>query len=126
MNLERIKKLKKVIASYDSDYENEDELDNYLMDAITEGVRSKNGVFINATNIDSRGNNGVLMVKNMKEAAEKMLMNHGNCQTILWKGAEKNTIQGVCYHHDCPTGTWFNVMSKHKAQKKGLVINPIQ
>ena len=121
MNIEKLKKLKTVIAEYDSTSENEYEHDDYMLNAITDGVRSKNGIFINANNIDWQGNSGMSSASDMKDAAMKMLMNSGNCNTILWKGAERNTIQGVSYHHDCPTGTWFNVMSMHKAKKKGLV-----
>jgi hypothetical protein len=121
MNLDKLRKLKTVIAEYDSTSENEYEHDHYMLNAITEGVRSKNGVFVNATNVNWQGRDGVLMADDMKDAANKMLMNSGNCHTILWKGAERNTIQGVSYHHDCPTGTWFNVMSRAKAIKKGLI-----
>jgi hypothetical protein len=120
MDIDKLRKLKTVIAEYDSNSENEYEYQEYLNMAIGY-IRSKNGVFINATNIDWQGRNGVLLADDMKDAAKKMLMNSGNCHTILWKGAERNTIQGVSYHHDCPTGTWFNVMSRAKAIKKGLI-----
>lgn len=126
MNIEKLRKQKNIIAEYEEYSENEFRYEDYLTEAVLHGVRSKKGVFISATNVDWRGSNGALMADNMKEAAIKMLMNNGQCHTLLWKGQEKNTIQGVSFHHDCPTGTFFNVMSKAKAIKKGLVSNGIQ
>ena len=120
MNIEKIKELKTIIAEYDSTSENDKEKENYIAALVATKLKG-DSFFINAININSRGHNGVMSTDSLKELAETMLMNHGACHTLLWEGSEKNTIQGVCFHHEVPTGTWFNLMSMEKAKEKGLV-----
>jgi hypothetical protein len=41
--------------------------------------------------------------------AEALLMHDGQCRTEVWIGEEDNTLEGVCYHHDAPTGSTFYI-----------------
>ena len=65
--------------------------------------------------------NVITKAETLREVANKILMHDGQCTTKVWKGSEPNTLEAVSYHHDCPTGSWFTIMTLHKAKRKGLI-----
>ena len=121
MDISKIKEKKEVIAEYNEYSDNKNEREEYINNAVKYGVKEGERIFINATNMDSNGANGVISAEDMNAAARMMLVDNAKCHTLLWKGSEIGTIQGVSFHESCPTGTWFNVMSMSKAREKGLV-----
>lgn len=64
---------------------------------------------IDATNINWRGQSGTLNTSDPDKVIQAILMHDGRCNTTVWEGEDDNTLDGVCYHHDCPTGTWFTI-----------------
>ena len=121
--------LKKWIADYDCDatYENEDgeqvhdelEYEVYMLNMrYSKAIKGgKDGFFIIGTNLNWRGSSGFAYAKDMRDVANKILMHDGQCRTEVWKG-KGNTIEAVSYHHDCPTGSRFVIMTMNKARKE--------
>lgn len=76
---------------------------------------------IEATNINWRGASGELETDDMDKVVSSTLFHDGQCNTTIWKDTEVSfgsahipeahtkILQGVSYHHDCPTGTWFTI-----------------
>jgi len=56
-----------------------------------------------------RGQTGTLESEDWKKVANALLMHDGQCDTEIWVGEEDDTLEGICYHHDCPTGSTFYI-----------------
>ena len=102
-----IKEHKDIIASYDCHSENEYEYDDYEENLKTELKEMGNEWHIDARNINWQGRSGSLETDNIDGVISATLFHDGQCTTEIWK--EKDTLEGVCYHHDCPTGSWFTI-----------------
>ena len=63
---------------------------------------------IECKNANWRGQTGTMESSDPDKVINAILMHDGQCNTEVWKG-EDNTLEGVCYHHDCPTGSWFTI-----------------
>ena len=63
---------------------------------------------IECRNANWRGQTGTMESSDPDKVINAILMHDGQCNTEVWEG-EDNTLEGVCYHHDCPTGSWFTI-----------------
>ena len=63
---------------------------------------------IECRNANWRGQTGTMESSDPDKVISSILMHDGQCNTEVWEG-ENNTLEGVCYHHDCPTGSWFTI-----------------
>ena len=104
-----IEEHKDIIASYDvvRCSENEYEYDDYEENLKTELKEMGNEWHIDAKNINWQGRSGSLETDDIDGVISATLFHDGQCRTEIWK--EKDTLEGVCYHHDCPTGSWFTI-----------------
>lgn len=117
------------VADYDCNatYENEDGEDvpcEFMYDDYIGNMKyskaikgGKDGFFIVGRNLNWRNSSGFAYAKTLEDAANKILMHDGNCRTEVWKGTG-NTLEAVSYHHDCPTGSCFTIMTMNKAMKE--------
>lgn len=126
---ELIEKYGEIVATYDCDSTVQDEDGNeipyeesfydYLWDMKNgKSIKGgKDGFFIVGTNLNWRGSSGYTTAKSLEDVARKILMNDGECETLVFK-SKGNTLTAVSYHHDCPTGSWFKIMTMNKAKKE--------
>ena len=42
-----------------------------------------------------------------EKIANALLMHDGQCRTDVWMDGDG--LEGVCYHHDAPLGSWFTI-----------------
>ena len=116
-----IEKHKDIIASYDCYSENEYEYDDYEENLKTELKEMGNEWHIDAKNINWQGRSGSLETDDIDSVISATLFHDGQCRTEIWRDTEVSfgsahipeahtkILQGVCYHHDCPTGSWFTI-----------------
>lgn len=120
---------KEWVADYDchATYENEDgELvhDEFVFEDYISNMKyskaikgGKDGFFIVGTNLNWRRSSGYAYARTLEDVARKILMHDGDYRTEVWKG-EGNTLDAISYHHDCPTGSRFVIMTMNKARKE--------
>ncbi len=116
-----IEKTKDIYAYFDGDSDNEFEYDDYILNMQYAPIKSSKGFFIVGENLDWRGSSGHALATDLRDVANKILMHDGRCTTRVWKGDDRNTLEAVSYHHDCPTGSWFKIMSTSRAKKLNFV-----
>ena len=103
---------KDIIASYDLDdcddhYQSDWMYEDYVENLKEELKQMGNEWHIDAKNINWQGRSGSLETDDIDSVISATLFHDGQCRTEIWK--EKDTLEGVCYHHDCPTGSWFTI-----------------
>ena len=69
---------------------------------------------IECRNANWRGQTGTMESSDPDKVINAILMHDGQCRTEVWEGIDQqgnpdNTLEGVCYHHDCPMGSWFTI-----------------
>jgi hypothetical protein len=115
-----IDKQKEIIAEYDCGSDFEWEYEDYVDNMKYAPIKGE-AFFIQGTNLDWRGSSRSAKAETLQEVANIILMHDGQCSTKVWKGTEPNTLEAVSYHHDCPTGSWFTIMTMYKAKRKRLI-----
>ena len=109
-----IEEHKDIIASYDCHSENEYEYDDYEENLKAKLKEMGNEWYIDARNINWQGRSGSLDTDDIDSVISATLFHDGQCKTEVWVGIDQqgnpdNTLEGICYHHDCPTGSWFTI-----------------
>jgi hypothetical protein len=112
--------MKYTVASYNHESYSEEEYGDYIANMEYAPIKGKQ-FYIDGRNLNWQGRDGYLVANTIIEVAEKILMHDGRCTTEVWKGEERNTLEATTWHHDCPTGSHFTIMTLHKAKKKGLI-----
>tara|TARA_R110000823_G_scaffold65753_1_gene154280 strand:+ start:48 stop:398 length:351 start_codon:yes stop_codon:yes gene_type:complete len=103
-----IEKHKVIVAAYDCYSEDEWEYDDFNINML-EVLKDMGNVWeIECKNANWRGSTGYMESSDPYKVISAILMHDGQCRTEVWEG-EDNTLDGVCYHHDCPTGSWFTI-----------------
>jgi hypothetical protein len=81
---------------------------------------------IECKNANWRGQTGIMESEDPEKVIDAILMHDGQCRTEVWEDTEVSfgsahipeahtkILQGVCYHHDCPTGSWFTITGNHE------------
>ena len=103
-----IEEHKDIIASYDCYSEDEWEYDDFKINMLSELKDMGNVWEIECKNANWRGSTGYIESSDTDKITNAILMHDGQCKTEVWEG-ENDTLEGVCYHHDCPTGSWFTI-----------------
>ena len=103
-----IEEHKVMVATYDCYSE-----DDWHYEDFQEGMKDYlksmgNKWHIDAKNINWQGRSGSLETNDIDNVISATLFHDGQCRTEIWEW-ENNTLEGVCYHHDCPTGSWFTI-----------------
>ena len=102
-----IEEHKIMVASYDCYSE-----DDWHYEDFKEGMKDYlkdigNVWHIECRNANWRGQTGTMESSDIDKVIDAILMHDGQCRTEVWE--EGNALEGVCYHHDCPTGSWFTI-----------------
>ena len=117
---------KDIIASYDLDdcddhYQSDWMYEDYVENLKEELKQMGNEWHIDAKNINWQGRSGSLETDDIDSVISATLFHDGQCRTEIWRDTEVSfgsahipeahtkILQGVCYHHDCPTGSWFTI-----------------
>ena len=111
---ELIEKHRVIIASYDCYSEDEWEYDDFKINMLSELKDMGNVWEIECKNANWRGQTGTMESSDPDKVINAILMHDGQCRTEVWEGVDQqgnpdNTLDGVCYHHDCPMGSWFTI-----------------
>jgi|TARA_R100001530_G_scaffold74731_1_gene52602 hypothetical protein len=102
-----IKKHKVMVATYDC-YSEDDWHYEDFQESMKDYLKSMgNEWHIDAKNINWQGRTGSLETDDIDDVISATLFHDGQCRTEVWE--EGNALEGVCYHHDCPTGSWFTI-----------------
>ena len=97
------------VASYDQYSDSEYEYDFYI-EGIIMALKDIGSVWdVTVHNGNWRGQTGTLTSSDPERVAEALLMHDGQCRTEVGIGEEDDTLEGVCYHHDTPTGSTFYI-----------------
>tara|TARA_R110000796_G_scaffold35981_4_gene92190 strand:- start:764 stop:1117 length:354 start_codon:yes stop_codon:yes gene_type:complete len=99
---------KVIVASYDCYTEDDWHYEDFQYNMKEELKSMGNSWDIECRNANWRGSTGYMTSSDPDKVISAILMNNGECNTEIWEG-ENDTLEGVCYHHDCPTGSWFTI-----------------
>lgn len=103
-----IEKHKIMIAAYDCYSEDDWHYEDFQED-MKDYLKDMGNVWeIECSNSNWRGQTGTMESSDPDKVINAILMHDGECNTEVWEG-KNNTLDGVCYHHDCPTGSWFTI-----------------
>ena len=103
-----VKEHKVTVAAYDCYSENDFEYDDYTYDMVSALKDMGCSVWdIEVSNGNWRGQTGYMTSSDPEKIANALLMHDGQCRTEVWMDGDG--LEGVCYHHDCPTGSWFTI-----------------
>jgi hypothetical protein len=106
-----IEEHKVLVAGYDCHSESDWEHEDFVVN-MTESLKDMGSVWdIECRNANWRGSTGYMTSSDPDKVISAILMHDGQCNTEVWEG-ENNTLEGVCYHHDCPTGSWFTIKKR--------------
>jgi hypothetical protein len=112
----------KQIAVYDQHADYEYEYDDYMteMRIALENIGTEWDITVH--NGNWKGQTGTLTSDDVIQVSRTLLMDSGQCVTEISIGEEDNTLEGVCYHHDSPTGSRFYIKGngKHNTRTGGL------
>jgi len=112
----------KQIAVYDQNNDYEYEYYDYMTDIAyaLHNIGTKWDITVH--NGNWKGQTGTLTSDEITKISSSLLMNDRACRTEIFIGEEKNTLEGVCYHHDAPTGSTFYIKGngKHTTRTGGL------
>ena len=99
---------KVIVASYDCYIEEDWHYEDFQY-GMKDYLKSMGNLWdIECRNANWRGSTGYMTSSDPDKVISAILMNNGECNTEIWEG-ENDTLEGVCYHHDCPTGSWFTI-----------------
>ena len=67
--------------------------------------------YIKGRNLDWRGAEGTaeFILDDSKDMCWKLVPQNTDFTFKIKKARGRNTYQAVCYHHDCPAGSYFNI-----------------
>jgi hypothetical protein len=103
-----LEKHKVIVASYDCYSEDDWHYENF-QEGMRDYLKSMGDSWdIECRNANWRGSTGYMTSSDPIKVIRAILMHDGQCRTEVWEG-EDNTLEGVCYHHDCPTGSFFTI-----------------
>ena len=116
-----IEKHKIMVAAYDC-YSEDDWHYEDFQEGMKDYLKSIGNVWeIECKNANWRGQTGTMESSDPNKIINAILMHDGQCRTEVWEDtkvpfgsahipeAHTKILQGVCYHHDCPTGSWFTI-----------------
>jgi hypothetical protein len=116
-----IEKHKVIVASYDC-YSEEDWHYENFQEGMRDYLKSMGDSWdVECKNANWRGSTGYMTSSDPDKVISAILMHNGECNTEVWEDTEvpfgsahipeahTKILQGVCYHHDCPTGSWFTI-----------------
>ena len=110
------------IAMYDQHSDYEYNYDDYMVATVRELKEIGTEWIVMVHNGNWKGQTGELTTDDPFRVARVLLMNEGQCRTEVFIGEENNTLEGMCYHHDVPTGSSFYIKGngKHNTRTGGL------
>jgi len=118
--MKQVIKEKQKVAVYDPCEAHDDWYADDFREEFNQAELKGSFYVVDAKNVDWRGASGIAICNDWDRVLEVICI--GNDYRIeLSKGEGKNTLDGVTYHHDCPTGTYYTIMSGHKAFSDGLI-----
>ena len=106
---------KDYIADYDCHDECElmyEDFKSEMLIALGKMKKGKTGEYrVTAENLTWNGKSGNFETHDKEKVVNALLLHDGQCKTKMWwNGCCNKKIQGVCYHHDVPTGTRFEII----------------
>lgn len=105
--MNKIKEHRVYVASYEETH-NEFEYENYVYDMVNALKDMGCSVWdVEVQNANWRGQTGYMTSSDPEKIADALLMHDGRCRTDVWMDGDG--LEGVCYHHDAPTGSWFTI-----------------
>lgn len=123
-----MKTKRKVVATYDllklpenpTSFDYDDHYDQFKSDFMDALLNMKCKVWVAVgKNLTWDGRSGVLCTKEMNKIISACCIGNDFTCTV-YKGEERNTLDIVTTHHDCPTGSFITVYSEYKAIKLEL------
>ena len=110
------------VAQYNQNADYEYEYNDYMaeMKVALENIGTEWNITVH--NGNCWADSGTLTSDDVIQVSRTLLMNNGQCETEISIGEEANTLEGVCYHHDDPTGSRFYIKGngKHNTRTGGL------
>ena len=108
-----VKEHKVYVANYDCYSENDFEYDDYTYDMVNALKDMGCSVWdVEVSNANWRGQTGYMTSSDPEKIANALLMHDGACRTEVWMDGDG--LEGVCYHHDAPTGSGFTIKINKK------------
>ena len=77
--------------------------------------------YLQGENMNWKGDEAYAVKDKWHDVIMSLFMHDGQCTIDIYQGDERNTLDAIVYHHDCPTGSRITIMSEHKAIKKGIL-----
>ena len=77
--------------------------------------------YLQGENMNWRGSSAYAVKDKWHDVIMSLFMHDGQCTIDIYQGDERNTLDAVVKHHDCPMGSRITIMSEHKAIKKGIL-----
>ena len=112
-----IEEHKIMVASYDEYCEDDFHYEDFVSN-MKESLKDIGNVWdIECRNANWRGQTGTMESSDPEKVIDAILMHDGQCNTEVWEGEDGDklsSLEGVCYHHDCPTGSWFTITGNHE------------
>jgi len=67
--------------------------------------------YVKGRNLNWRGSEGTteFILEDSKDMLYKLVPENTDFDFEIKRARGRNTYQAVCYHHDCPTGSYFNI-----------------
>jgi len=103
--------LKKNIALFNWEDESVFAFDDFLLDLTYFDKYLGKKAYIKGRNLDWRGSNGTaeFILNNSEDMYRKLVPQHTPFNLEIKRARGRNTYQARCSHHDCPTGSYFNI-----------------
>jgi|6_EtaG_2_1085325.scaffolds.fasta_scaffold38735_3 hypothetical protein len=122
----QVKKAETILLSYDP-YNIDVDEDDYchVYDDFIENMKylkiKGSKYYLQGENMNWRGSSAYAVKDKWHDVIMSLFMHNGQCTIDIYQGDERNTLDAIVYHHDCPTGSRITIMSEHKAIKKGIL-----
>ena len=102
-----VKDHKIYVANYEETY-NEWQYEDYLYNMVSALKDMCCDVWdVEVKNANWRGQTAYMTSDDPEKIANALLMHDGQCRTDVWMDGDG--LEGVCYHHDAPLGSWFTI-----------------
>ena len=104
-------KQQEVILNYDCYSEDEFHYDDFVgnMEVELENIDKWDRWIIECHPVNWRGHGGICETQEFKKVIDALMFHDGQCNIYIHKSMSPNIIEGVSYHHDCPTGSHFTI-----------------
>ena len=122
----QVRKAETILLSYDPyDLSYNDNDYDWIYDDFIENMKDLkikgSKYYLQGENMNWRGSSAYAVKDKWHDVIMSLFMHDGQCTIDIYQGDERNTLDAIIYHHDCPTGSRITIMSEHKAIKKGIL-----